>query len=132
MRVRYCCDTKAYENYYLNQVGSGYFSGPRSQAGFGLANIFSSIAKSVVPLLKSGVKAVGKQALRSGVGFANDVLSGKSVKQAAIDRASAAGHQLMNQARTNLQQGTFFTPKKRKRPTRVQKTKRKRRRDIFS
>ena len=134
MRVRYCCDTAAYENYYLNQVGSGYFSGPRTQTGFGLANIFSSIAKTVVPLLKSGAKAVGKQVLRGGVDFANDVFSGKNVKQAAIDRASAAGQQLVKQAQSKMSSGTLFSrpAKKRKKPSRLQKRKHKRKRDIFS
>ena len=109
MHVRYCCDTGAYESYYLNQVGSGYFSGPRSQTGFGLANIFSSIAKSVVPLLHSGAKAVGKQLLRSGADFAGDVLLGKDIKQAAIDRSSSAGCELIKKACANVEKGMLFT-----------------------
>ena len=49
MRVKYCCDAKAYENYYLSQVGHGmpYFSGARVQQGYGLGNMFNSIDKSV-------------------------------------------------------------------------------------
>ena len=88
MRAKYCCDSQAYQNYYLNQVGHGYFNGERYQQGYGLGNIFSSIAKTVLPLVKSGSKAIGKQVLNSGVGFASDVLSGKNAKQAAIDRAN--------------------------------------------
>ena len=128
MRAKYCCDAKAYEHYYLNQVGNGVFAGPRYQQGYGLGNIFSSLAKSFVPLMKSGAKAIGKQVLQSGVGFASDVLSGKEVKQAAVDRAKSAGQQLLSQARNNI----LSTPRKRKRPPRVQKAKRKRRLDIFS
>ena len=69
MRTKYCCDVTAHENYYLNQIGHGtpYFSGAAYQKGYGLGGIFSSIAKSVVPLIKSGAKAVGKQVLQSGV-----------------------------------------------------------------
>ena len=54
MRVKYCCDAKAYENYYLSQVGHGmpYFAGARVQQGYGLGNLFSSIAKSILPLVK--------------------------------------------------------------------------------
>ena len=57
MRVKYCCDAKAYENYYLSQVGHGmpYFAGARVQQGYGLGNLFSSIAKSVLPLVKKKV-----------------------------------------------------------------------------
>ena len=54
MRVKYCCDTKAYENYYLSQVGHGmpYFAGARVQQGYGLGNLFSSIVQSVLSLVK--------------------------------------------------------------------------------
>ena len=69
MRAKYRCDAKAYENYYLSQVGHGmpYFSGARKQQGHGLGNLFSSITKNVLPLDKNGAKAVGKQVLQSGV-----------------------------------------------------------------
>ena len=58
MRVKYCCDAKAYENYYLSQVGHGmpYFAGSRVQQGYGLGNLFNSIAKSVLPLVKKVTK----------------------------------------------------------------------------
>ena len=123
MRAQYCCDKKAYENYYLHQVGNGlpYFTGARYQQGYGLGNIFSSIAKTVLPLVKSGAKAVGKEVLRSGVGFASDLLGGKNAKQAAIDRVKLAGSNLIKTA-----------TRKRKAPTKVQKKKRKKHRDIFA
>ena len=117
MRAKYCCDAKAYENYYLSQVGHGmpYFSGARIQQGYGLGNLFSSIAKSVLPLVKSGAKAV----LQSGVDFASDVLNGKNAKQAAIDRAKSAGSNLLRAA------------KRKAKPKKVQKKKRKKHHDIF-
>ena len=124
MRAKYCCDSQAYQNYYLNQVGHGYFNGARYQQGYGLGNIFSSIAKTVLPLVKSGFKAIGKQVLRSGVGFASDVLSGKNAKQAAIDCAKAAGSNLLKAA----------ARKRNARPqkTRVEKRRRKKHYDIFN
>ena len=124
MRHTYCCDTRAYENYYLNQVGSGgtYFNGPQYQNGYGgLSGIFNAILKTVIPLIKSGAKAIGKQALKSGVGFASDVLQGKNMKQAAIDRAKFAGSNLLKQA-----------IKRKIPPPRVQKRKRRRKKDVFS
>ena len=51
-----------------------------------------------MPLIKSGAKAIGKQALKSGVGFASVVTKGKNIKQAAIDCAKAAGSSLLHQA----------------------------------
>ena len=124
MRVKYCCDAKAYENYYLSQVGHGmpYFAGARVQQGYGLGNLFSSIAKSVLPLVKKGAKTHGKQVLQSGVDFASDVLQGKNVKQAAIDQAKAASTNLLQAAQR----------KRKAAPRKVQKKKRKKHHDIFT
>ena len=58
-----------------------YCAGARVQQRYGLGNLFSSIAKSVLPLVKKGAKTLGKQVLQSGVDFASDVLQGKNVKQ---------------------------------------------------
>ena len=127
MRVKYCCDAKAYENYYLSQVGHGmpYFAGARVQQGYGLGNLFSSIAKSALPLVKKGAKTLGKQVLQSGVEFASDVLHGKNAKQAAIDQARAAGSNLLQAAQQKI-------GKRKATPRKVQEKKRKRHHDIFS
>ena len=123
MRCVYCCNSASYKKYYLNQVGDGqYFSGAAFQRGYGLGNIFASLGKAILPLVKSGAKAIGKQALKSGVAFASDVLAGKNVKQAALERTKQAGSTLLRQA---------TAPKKRKAP-RVQKKKRKKYNDIFT
>jgi len=81
MRHTYCCNAKVYEQYYLNQVGHGvtpFYSGVQYQQGYRFGDIFSSISKTIMPLVKKGAKAIGKQALKSGVGFASDVLAGKN------------------------------------------------------
>ena len=137
MRVKYCCDAKAYENYYLSQVGHGmpYFAGARVQQGYGLGNLFSSIAKSVLPLVKKGAKTLGKQVLQSGVEFASDVLHGKNAKQAAIDQARAAGSNFLQVAKQQVGKRKAAQQKIGKRkaaPRKVQKKKRKRHHDIFS
>ena len=123
MQVKYCCDAKAYENYYLSQVGHcmPYFAGARVQQSYRLGNLFSSIAKSVLFLVKKGAKALGKQVLQSGVDFASGVLQGKNVKQAAIDQAKAAGTNLLQAAQQ----------KQKAAPRKVQKKKRKKHYDIF-
>ena len=125
MHAKYCCDFQAYQNYYLNQVGHGlpYFNGAKYQQGYGLGNIFSSIAKTVLPLVKSGSKAIGKQVFHSGVGFASAVLSGKNAKQSAIDRAKAAGSNLLKAAARKR----IARPQK----TRVEKRRRKKHHNIF-
>ena len=127
MLVKYCCDAKACENYYLSQVGHGmsYFAWARVQQSYGLGNLFSSIAKSVLPFVKKGAKTLGKQVLQSGVEFASDVLHNKNVKQAAIDQAKTAGSNLLQVVQQKIR-------KRKAAPRKVQKKKRKRYHDIFS
>ena len=102
-----------------------YFAGARVQQGYGLGNLFSSIAKSVLPLVKKGAKTLGKQVLQSGVEFASDVLHGKNVKQAAIDQAKTASSNLLQVAQQKI-------GKRKAAPRKVQTKKRKRHHDIFS
>ena len=40
--------------------GMPYFAGARVQQRYGLGNLFSSIAKSVLPLIKKGAKTLRK------------------------------------------------------------------------
>ena len=129
MRTKYCCCAKDYENYYLHQVGHGvpFYSGAPYQNGFGLSNIFGAIARSITPLLKSGAKALGKQALKSGVAFASDVLGGANAKQAAIRHAKAAGSSLLQQT---VKRKPMVKRKTSQNP--VKKKRRKKYNDIFS
>ena len=127
MRVKYYCDVKAYKNCCLSEVGHGmpYFAGARVQQGYPLGNLFSSIAKSVFPLVKKGAKTLGKKVLQSGVEFASNVLQGKNVKRAAIDQAKAAGSNLLQAAQQRV-------GKRKAAPRKVQKKKGKRHHDIFT
>ena len=130
MRAKYCCDSRLYEKYYADQVGGGampYFSGSRYQRGYGLGNIFGSIAKSVLPLLKSGAKTVGKQLLHLEIGFASDLLEGKNAKDAALSRAKRAGSKLLQTAK---RKATGNPQPAKRRKTKVQKKRRNR--DIFT
>ena len=83
-----------YVRFYLDQQGRGMsvFTGSpwqmgHGQKGYGLGGLFRSVARSFMPLMKSGVKALGNIALNSGANFVSDVLAGKNVKQAAKARA---------------------------------------------
>ena len=64
-RIKYCCDPQVYDEYYAAQAGSGIpgFQGTRYQRGAGLGSMFTGLLKYVAPLLKKGVKALGKYAL---------------------------------------------------------------------
>ena len=83
-----------YTHYYLEQQGRGMsvFRGSpwqmgRGQKGYGLGGMFGTIARTVMPLVKRGAKALGNILLNTGVNFASDVVAGKNVKQAAKARA---------------------------------------------
>ena len=53
-------------------------------------SVFRSVARAVMPMVKSGAKALGNIALKSGANFVGDVLAGKNVKEAAKARALEA------------------------------------------
>ena len=76
---------KLYEEYYLNQTGRGMatFAGARYQRGHGLGNMLRSLTKFALPFLKKGAKAVGKQAMKTGMNIAQDVMLGQNIKRAS-------------------------------------------------
>ena len=86
-----------YEDYYLQQAGTGLpiFVGARSQRGHGL---LSGLARMVIPLLKSGGKALLKQGVQTGKEILGDVLSGQNIKKAARQRVKQGGQRLLQQA----------------------------------
>ena len=82
--------SNAYVRYYLDQQGRDMtvFRGSpwqigHGQMGHGLGGLFRSVARAVMPMVKSGAKALGNIALKSGANLVGDVLAGKNVKEAA-------------------------------------------------
>lgn len=75
-----------------------FFAGTRIQRGHGLGNLFSGLVRAAMPLVKSGVKALGKQAAKTGMQIAGDVLKGQKPKRAAQKRTKQAGKQLLDKA----------------------------------
>ena len=111
----YVGDPKLYENYYCSQAGRGLpvFIGGRSLRGRGLGNILGGIGRSLIPLLKSGGKALLKEGAQTGMQVARDVLSGQSVKSAVKRRAKDAGKRLFHQAVGSVLGGEDGPPGKR-------------------
>ena len=89
---KYCCDAsqKAYEKYYMNQVGSGLpvYVGSRGQKGHGLGSMLSGLFRSALPMVKQGLSTIGKSALKTGLSIAGDVLEGKNAGDAAKARVA--------------------------------------------
>ena len=105
--------TNPYVCYYLDQQGHGmpvFRSSPwqlgHGQMGYGLGGLFRSVARAVMPMVKSGAKALGNIALKSGANFVGDVLAGKNVKEAAKARALEAANVAKNKAVNKLMNQT--------------------------
>ena len=139
-----------YVRYYLDQQGRGMtvFRGSpwqigHGQMGYGLGGLFRSVARAVMPMVKSGAKALGNIALKSGANFVGDVLAGKNVKEAAKARTLEAANvakrkavnKLMNQTgseKRGSKQAEKKTAKKRKAFTSTARSKQtKKRRTTF-
>ena len=118
-----------YVRYYLDQQqghGMPVFSGSPWQAGYGHqmgAGLFRSVARAVMPMVKSGAKALGNIALKSGADFVGDVLVGKNVKEAAkartVEAANVAKRKAINKLKSQTGSGKRAkgTAKKRKAST---------------
>ena len=123
-----------YVRYYLDQQGHGMpvFGGSpwqlgHGQMGYGLVGLFRSVARTVMPMVKSGAKALENIALNSGANFIGDVLAGKNVKGAAKARtreaADATKQKAVQRLRTYAQTGCGRRRKKTTAKKRAKKRK---------
>lgn len=110
MRVKYVPHSpQQYVKYYEQQIGGGlpYYSGSVYQRGDGLGALFGSLFRGIRPFLSkipswftSGAKAVGKQALKTGLAMAGDAAAASDEtewKQAAKRRMKEAGADLLEE-----------------------------------
>jgi len=90
-RKVYCCDASRhmYEDYYSRQVGGEMpvFAGSRYQRGHGLGSVLGGIFRRfVIPFFRAHGKTLARGALKTGVDVAEDVLGGRTLKEAAKTR----------------------------------------------
>ena len=70
-------------------------------------------------LLKKGAKTLGREALKTGLNIAGDVVQGRNIKQAAKSRLKSTGQNLLQKAMDTVGppgQRAIKGPAKRKRP----------------
>lgn len=98
-----------YVHYYDVQAGGGIkgvrnvFVGSSFQRGSGIGSFLGSILRQITPYLLSGAKAVGKEAVRTGLNVVKDVASsGVNFKEAFETRAKESGRNLKRKAATKL------------------------------
>jgi len=80
---QYCCDATPdlYEKYYSRQNGGEIpvFAGKRFQKGHGLGSILGDFTRRLVlPFFKINAKSMLKNAAKTGVEVASDVIDGRS------------------------------------------------------
>jgi hypothetical protein len=56
---------------------------PGDQRGHGLGSIFGGLFKAAMPLLKKGAETLEREALKTGLNIAGDVIQGRNIKQTA-------------------------------------------------
>jgi len=119
--------------YYMDQAGSGigeFYSGPIYQRGYGIGSFLGGLFKSVLPILKRGGLIVGKEVLKNGANFLNDVQNNVSPRTALKYRARETVDNLTNK----LMYGEGFkddrTTKKRQLCVRPRKVKVKRNKKV--
>ncbi len=110
-----------YDQYFLDQArknnlqqtgglflgsspSSRYYSGFRhqNQLGFGLGSFFSSLFKSATPLLKKTATNLAPEILQAGKNFGENILSGKSVSEAAKIQLNNSLHKAKEAAKRKI------------------------------
>lgn len=78
-----------YLRYYAQQAGSGVnnvYRGAEYQRGHGIGSFLGGLFRTVTPLLKSGARALGREAFKSGIGLVGDIVHNVPPKVAAKNR----------------------------------------------
>ena len=110
-----------YTQYYLRQAEGRYGGDYRgmTQKGDGLGSFLGGLFRRIFPLVSSGAKAVGREALSTGVNLLRDAISGRSMKESVRERVKQAGSNLTNKAAQKMESmvGSGYKKGKRRRRT---------------
>jgi len=128
---QYCCDASRdlYKEYYSRQNGGEIpvFVGRRFQRGHGLGSILGGfVRRLVLPFLKTNAKSMLKNAARTGMEVADDVIQGRKFTDSVKNRVPAG-------IKRGIEDIAFQSPTvKRRRGTKSNRQRRGHRRDIFA
>lgn len=90
-----------YDHYYTHQAGSGIgivYKGVPFQRGHGIGSFLGGLFRSVIPLLSSGFRTVGKEALDAGVGLLSDMVNSRPIDSSVRSRFKEASANLKRKA----------------------------------
>lgn len=88
---------KAYDAFFCQQAGHGLpvFMGSRSQRGRGLGSFLSGIGRMILPIFKTGGKALLREGALTGLQVARDALDGRNVGESFKEHAKESGKRLL-------------------------------------
>lgn len=95
-----------YIDHYEGQVGGGVdrvFIGAPYQRGHGLGSFLSGLFRRALPLLTRGARAVGKEALHTGMNILDDVAHNKPFKDSFRSRITESGRNLKRKAEEKIE-----------------------------
>lgn len=109
-----------YEHYYKHQAGSGIgviYKGAAHQRGHGIGSFLGGLFRTVLPLLSSGAKVIGREAFNAGVGLLSDMVSAKPMDESATNRFKEVTSNLKRKADDKLDKvmmGSGYISKRRR------------------
>lgn len=96
---------KLYEDFYCNQAGHGmpvFIGGGRNQRGRGLGSFFGGLGRMILPMLKTGGKALLREGVGTGLQLAQDALAGRNLSESFKEHGKAAGQRLLQGAVSHI------------------------------
>lgn len=133
-----------YHHYYSQQAGTGVgivYRGVPHQRGHGIGSFLGGLFRSVFPLLKSGAKAIGSEALNAGMGLLTDVINARPLDESVKTQLKNVSANLKRRADKkidSMMSGSGYKTKRLSKKTPIRKKPLKRRgvakinNDIFS
>lgn len=97
-------------NFYIAQAqqsghGLSGFEGTPYQRGSGLGSLFKGLMRLVFPIAKKVGKAVGKEALSTGVQIASDIVGGRDIKESFMERGKEGTERLLDKGAQAIKRG---------------------------
>ena len=119
---------------------NNFYRGSPNQRGYGLGGSFRRFFSWIVPIfkthalpvIKSGLKEVGKTAISTAADVAKDLTNGRELRETLVERVNNAVDEIKNKAEKSLAGGKLGIKRKKKNKKYYLIKKRSHLKDIFS
>ena len=114
-----------YKNYFDHQLGGSnaissginrVYVGSSYQRGHGIGKFLGGLFRKALPLLSRGTKAIGREALRTGINVLSDIAQAVPLKESVHRRAKESGGNLKRKIEEKFDaymEGDGYNPKRR-------------------